>query len=143
MHLTWGVILIVFTLILGWLSQVVNALFPKSAERVGLNEKEAEVDPAFWADSRGEAAWDALSLWTLPVAGLLLVAHHPAWVYFGLIGGGMYLYFSGRAIAVRMSMQRRGIRIGPPGYVKLVYALMVLNGTISVVTIGMAVAALS
>jgi len=143
MNIIWGLVLIIFTFGIGWLGQLLNVLFPAWAERVGLNESREDVDPAVWADTRGEALWDVFSLWTLPAAGLLLVLDHPAWAYFGLVGGGMYCYFSGRAILVRRAMQRHGIRIGPPGFVKAVYAFMILAGSIGLITILIAIAALS
>jgi len=142
MHLIWGVILVIFTGILCWLGQVINALLPTLAARLGLAEPESDVDPTFFVDGRGEAIWDALILWTLPVAGILLILNSPWWVYFGLVGGGMYLYFAGRGIVVRQLMGRRGIRIGTPGTVKLFNVVLTLWGLIAVVTIVMAVAAL-
>ncbi len=54
----------------------------------------------------------------------------------------MYLYLAGRGIAVRLAMQRRGIRIGKPGTLKLFYVFLTLWGLIAVVTIIMAVTAL-
>ncbi len=143
MHLIWGVILIIFTGILCWLGQVINALSPTLAARLGLTEPESDVDPTFFVDGRGEAIWDAVILWTLPVAGILLILNSPGWVYFGLVGGGMYLYFAGRGIVVRQLMGRRGIRIGTPGTVKLGNVALTLWGLIAVVTIVMAVAALA
>ena len=41
---------------------------------MGLTETQADVDPAFNADIRGEAIWDTAVLWTLPLAGLLLAS---------------------------------------------------------------------
>ena len=55
----------------------------------------------------------------------------------------MYLYFAGRGIAARLAMQRRGIRIGKPETLKLYYVFLTLWGLIAVITIIMAVAALS
>ena len=141
MSVIWGVILIIISSI-GWLGQVVTALWPAMAIRLDLTESEGEVDPAFHADVRGEALWDSAVLWTLPVAGLLLIVNSPLWVYFGLVGGGMYLYLAGRGIATRLVMQRRGIRIGKPETLKLYYVFLALWGLIAVVTIAMAVAAL-
>jgi len=105
-------------------------------------EPEADVDPTFYVDVQGEAFWDMVTLWTLPVAGILLIFNSPWWAYFGLIGGGMYLYFAGRGIAVRLMMQRREIRIGKPETLKVVYVFLALWGLIAVVTLVMAVAAL-
>jgi hypothetical protein len=142
MNLIWGAILIIFTLILCWLGQVISALWPTFATKVGLTEPEADVDPTFYADVRGEAYWDMAILWTLPMAGILLILNSPWWPYFGLVGGGMYLYLAGRGIIVRLAMQRRGIRIGKLETLKLFYAVLTLWGLIALVTIVMAVAAL-
>ena len=81
-------------------------------------------------------------MWTLPVAGVLLVLNNPVWVYFGLVGGGMYLYFAGRGIVVRRVMQRRGIRVGMPETLKVAYVFLALWGLAAVITIVMALAAL-
>jgi hypothetical protein len=143
MNLVWGIILVFFTLVLSWLAQVVNILLPPAmAAKLGLNEPQSDVDPTFFVDTRGEALWDSLSLWPLPVAGILLLLNSPQWAYFGLVGGGMYLYFAGRGIVVRRLMQRRGIRIGSLGTLRAYYAFLILWGLIAVVTIVMAVAAL-
>ena len=142
MNVIWGALLILFTLVLCWLGQMTAALAPALATRLGLTEPEADVDPTFYADVRGEAVWDAMILWTLPVAGILLLLNNPWWAYFGLVGGGMYLYFAGRGIAQRLVMRRRGIRIGKPSYWKGVYVFLTLWGLIAIVTMSMAVAAL-
>ncbi len=142
MNIVWGVVLIIFTLIVCWLGQIITTIAPTLARRLGITESEADVDPAFFADGRGEAIWDALILWTLPVAGVLLIFKNPWWAYFGLVGGGMYLYFAGRGIAQRLVMQRRGIRIGKPSLLKVYYVVLVLWGLIALVTIVMAVVAL-
>ena len=143
MNLVWGAILIIFALIVCWLAQVINAFSPTLAARLGVTEPESDVDPAVYADGRGEAIWDAMILWTLPAAGILLILNSTLWPYFGLVGGGMYLYFAGRGIAARLAMQRRGIRIGKPETLKLHYVFLTLWGLIAVITIIMAVAALS
>lgn len=141
MNIIWGAILIIFTGILCWLGQVINASSPTLAARLGLTEPESDVDPTYFVDGRGEAIWDALILWTLPVAGILLILNNPWWVYFGLVGGGMYLYFAGRMLVVRLAMQRHGIRIGKPETVKLYNAVLILWGLLAVVTIIMALVA--
>ena len=143
MQLIWGVILIIFTLLVCWLGQTISAFSPKIAVNMQLIERETDVDPAFYADARGEAWWDMIILWTLPVAGILLILNNSLWAYFGLVGGGSYLYLAGRGIAVRITMQRRGIRIGASGNLKLFYVFLTLWGLIAVVTIIMAALALS
>ena len=142
MDIIWGAILTTFSLI-GWLGQTITVLFPALAEKLELTEREADVDSTFYADVRGEALWDMLILWTLPVAGILLLLDITLWAYFGLVGGGMYLYFAGRGIVVRLLMKRRNIRIGSQKTVSVVYVFLVLSGLVAVITIIMAAAALS
>ena len=116
---------------------------PATAQRLGLMEAQDSVEPAFWADVRGEAAWDSLTLWTMLVAGVLLVAGSPGWTYFGLVGGGMYVYFAGRGIFARVAMRRRGLRIGTPQGVMTALAFLSAWGVAGLVTIIAAVATLS
>jgi hypothetical protein len=142
MNIIWGAILTIFSL-LGWLGQAITALSPKMATKLGLTEPESEVDPTFYADVRGEAIWDTIILWTLPVAGIMLLLNNTLWAHFGLVGGGMYLYFAGRGILVRLTMQRRGIRIGMPKTLTVIYIFLILWGLIAVVTIIMAITELS
>ena len=111
MDVLLGVVLLVLGLIC-WGGQVFSWLWPETAARLGLTEGEAAVEPVFWVDTRAEAACDSLVVWTLPLAGLLLLLNVSAWAYLGLLGGGIYLYFSGRGIFQRLAMQQRGMRIG-------------------------------
>ena len=137
----WGIILFIISSI-GYVGQVISAIWPETGVKLGLTEAEADVDPAFYADIRGEAFWDTVILWTLPAAGILLALNNPLWAYFGLVGGGIYLYFAGRGIIVRRVMQRRGIRIGEPGSLKVALTFLTLWGLAAVITIIMAIAAL-
>ncbi len=141
MSLLWGAVIQIVTLF--WLGQVVAAISPRRAERWGLIEPASEADNAFLADARGEAIWDALVLWTLPAAGVLLLLQHPGWPYFGLVGGGMWLYAAGRAIIVRLLMQRRGVRAGTSRYTKVAMASAAVWGLIALAAIVVAAAALS
>ena len=141
MNILWGLILTILSSI-GYFGQVITAFWPDTAARLGLTEPESEVDPAFFADVRGEAIWDTAILWTLPVAGVLLILNSSLWPYFGLVGGGMYLYFAGRGIVVRKEMQRRGIRIGTDDALNVAYVFLTLWGLAAVITIVMAIVAL-
>lgn len=134
MNIGWGVVVTVLAA-LAWVGQTIAWLAPRRAEQWGLTEREAAVEPTFHADVRGEAAWDAFTLWTLVVAGVLLIVDHAAWPYFGLVGGGTYLYFAGRGIVTRRVMQRRGLRIGEPDNVRTIYLFLVIWGLMAAVTI--------
>jgi hypothetical protein len=129
--------------LLAWGGQVVSWRAPDLAVRLTLMEAEDDVDPVFWADLRGEAMWDAFTLWALVVAGGLLILDQSAWAYFGLVGGGAYLYFAGRGISARMALQSRGLRVGATASVKIGYVFLVVWGLMAMVTIAASVVALS
>lgn len=141
MNIVWGIVVVVFALI-AWGGQTISLFAPVTAARWGLTEKQESVEPLYWADIRAEARWDFLTLWTLLVAGVLLLADAAAWPYFGLIGGGSYVYFAGRGVLARLEMQRRGFRIGSPQSVQAAYVFLTAWGAIGVVTIIAASAAL-
>ena len=141
MRIAWGVVVIALSVVC-WGGQTFSWFFSRGAVELGLTEAESDVEPVFWRDSRGEALWDLLVLWTMPVAGVLLVADHDWWPYFGLVGGGSYLYFAGRGIVVRLMMRRHGLRIGSPSSVAVGLAGLAIWGVMAVITIVAAVIAL-
>ena len=101
-------------------------------------EAEEDVEPVYWVDVRAEAPWDALTTWTLPVAGLLLVLDVSAWAYFGLVGGGMYVYFGGRGIFQRFAMTRRGMRVGSEQNIRIAYLFLGTWALAGLLTIALA-----
>ncbi|MEA2003315.1 MAG: hypothetical protein U9N84_15700 [Actinomycetota bacterium] len=141
MHILWGVVVVALSL-LGWGGQAIAWLRPATAVKLTLMESKEDVEPTYWADIRGEAPWDTLTLWPLVVAGILLIVDNPAWAYFGLVGGGAYVYFAGRGIFTRMAMQRRGFRIGAASNVTLGYTFLAIWGVMALITIVAAVIAL-
>ena len=142
MDIIWAILIIVFGLI-GWGGQVLSTLTPKFAKKLGLIEPEADTDQAFYADARGEAKWDSITLWTLPLAGIFIILNSPLWIYFGMVGGSMYLYFAGRAVFTRLELKQRGVRIGNPELLKVYFIFVTLWGLIGLATVVKAVNALS
>lgn len=141
MNVMWGIVVVLLSL-LSWGGQAMSWFAPTLAERWNLTEAEADVEPALWADGRGEALWDTFLLWTMVVAGVLLIADASSWAYFGLIGGGMYLYFGGRIVFTRVAMERRGLRIGAPQNVRLGYIFGAVWAAMALVTIVAAIVSL-
>ncbi len=134
MHIFWGIALVALGA-LAWIGQTISFFAPATAARFGLAEAENDVEPVFAADVRGEAAWDFVTLWTLMVAGILLIVDSSAWPCLGLIGGGIYVYFGGRGILARLEMQRRGFRIGSPENVRIGYSALAIWGIAGLITI--------
>ena len=142
MNLIWGIILVSITLKC-WIGQIIIAFSPKVAAKINIIEDESDLNHTFFVDMYGSAIWDAISLWTLPVAGILLILNNTLWTYFGLVGGGMYLYFVGRNIASHLIMQRHGVKIGTTKKLKLKYLILSLWGLIAIITIILAVVTLT
>lgn len=142
MNIVWGIIIIVLVLI-AWVGQIISAISPETAAKLGVCEPEESVDRTFFVDQRAEAMWDSLTCWILLVAGILLVFNINIWAYFGIIGGSIFFNFSGRGIFTRMAMQRKGIRIGDPKNLKVNYLFLSLWLLMSIVTIIMAIHDLS
>ncbi|MFC1853461.1 hypothetical protein ACFL27_24965 [candidate division CSSED10-310 bacterium] len=133
-ELVLGLIIVALSM-LGWVGQAITLFAPVTAVKLSLTEPQNEVDPAFYADVRAEAIWDTLTLWTLPLAGVLLLIQNSLWPYFGMIGGGMFFYFSGRGIIARFEMLKHGIRIGTADKVKINIIFLALWGILGIVTI--------
>ena len=141
MQVLWGIVVVALSL-LCWGGQTIAWFAPATAVKLTLMEAEDDVEPTYWADIRGEAAWDSLTLWSMPVAGVLLLLDSSSWPYFGLVGGGMYLYFAGRGIWTRVVMLRRGLRIGAPSQIPANLTFLAVWGVAAAITIVAAVVAL-
>jgi len=134
MTLAWGIALLALGL-LAWGGQTLSWLSPRLGARLGVFESEDSVDPAFWADARGEVVWDAWTLWTLPAAGLLLILDQPSWAYLGLIGGSIYVYFGGRGVMARRQMNRRGLAAGTESDLRGAFVMLPVWAVAGLVTI--------
>ena len=142
MNFIWGIILTSVTLKV-WIGQIIIAFFPRIAEKINIIEPESDVDKSFFLDMRGGAIWDTLVLWTLPISGILLILNNSLWTYFGLIGGGMYLYFVGRTIASNLKLHRNGINIGKSKKLKVKLMILTFWGLVAIITIILALMELS
>ena len=106
MHVVWGAVVALLSLI-AWGGQTVSWLAPRRAHP--LADTGTRSEPAYWIGIRGEAPLDAVTLWTMMVAGVLLILGIGAWAYFGLVGGGMYVYFAGRGLLDHVVAERGGV----------------------------------
>jgi len=111
MRVLLGIICILFGL-LSWGGQTVSAFFFKFAQRVGLQETDEGTDPLYREVERQAARWDALILWPLVIAGVLMVIVHPWWPVAGLLSAGIYLDTAGRELAKGAGLRRQGVRTG-------------------------------
>ena len=134
MQTFWGIAIAAIAL-LCWGGQTIAWVAPRRGVRWHLIESPDDVEPMYWADIRGEGLWDACTLWTMVAAGMLLTVDNPAWPYFGLVGGGMYVYFAGRGIATRRYMVRGGFRVGLPADLKVAMTALAMWGVMGLAVI--------
>lgn len=134
MNIAWGLVLIVLGL-LAWGGQTLSWVAPDLASRLGLTEEAATTEPAFYADVRGEAIWDAFTLWTLPLAGILLLVDSSAWPAWGLIAGSVYIYFGGRGVLARRELAKRKLRAGSASELRAAFVMLPVWAIAGLITV--------
>lgn len=141
MEIAAGIAIVVFSLPC-WIGQTISWFLPSIGERWGLTEAVESVDSTYYGDIRGEALWDTLTLWTMPLTGLLLVLGNDASAILGLVAGGMYTYFGGRGVTTRRAITKRGGRIGAPNDLRIAYGALIAWGALGLAVIAGSVAEL-
>ncbi len=97
-----------------YLGQVVSVVDLGLAQRLGLQENPERVDPLFTRLEVWTARWDLVWLWTLPVAGVLMIGDHGWWPFVALIGGSAGVDTGGRELAKWLGLRGHGVGIGGP-----------------------------
>lgn len=132
-----GIAVILFGLI-AWLGQSLVFFAPELARSLGLVEPKGEIDEALYIiESRALGLNDLLLTWTLPLSGVLMLLDNSLWPYLGLIGGGIYLYFSGLIVFSRIYLRRENKKIGSAGSVAASYLFSLVWVFISIAMIAM------
>ena len=109
-----GVIALVLGLV-GFGGQLISTLDWSFAQKLGLQEDDAHVDPLFQRLERNTALWDVAIWWTLPLAGLVMLLDHPWWPMAAIFAGGVYADTAGRELAKLRGLDREDIRTGTAG----------------------------
>ena len=97
---------------IGLIGQLVSAVDFRLAQRLGLQEKDEGTDPLYRRLELHAARWDVIVLWTLPVAGILMLLDHRWWPSAGLLAGGINLDAGGREVAKILGLRAEGVRVG-------------------------------
>ncbi len=103
----------------GWLGQLISGINYPMAQRLGLQESDEGTDLLFRHAEANTARWDALVLWTLVAAGILMLMEHPWWPILSLVAGSIYLDGAGRESAKYMGLHKSGVRIGTAKQVRV------------------------
>ena len=141
MRIALGVVCVLFGGF-GWIGQVISGINYPLAQRLGLQEKGDGTDPVFRLAETNAARWDSLVLWSLGVAGVLMLLNSPWWPAVALVAGGVYLDGAGREAAKCLSLHASGVRIGTPKDLKVAAFFYILMAAVAVWTIVYALYAL-
>ncbi len=137
-----GIVVIVLGLIC-WLGQALVVFAPRVAIKLGLNEREEDLDRSMYLFERlSQGIMDVLLAWMLPAAALMMLLGDKRWPILALVGGGVYLYFPGVFIITRIVLKRNGMKVGRPASVVSAYVFGTLWMLSAVCMIVLAVAEL-
>ena len=137
-----GISVVVLGLIC-WLGQALVVLAPGVAVRLGVNEREEDVDRSMYMFERfSQGIMDVLLAWMLPAAALMMLLGHEDWPLLALVGAGVYLYFPGVFSITRIVLKRNGLKIGTPASEVSAYVLGTLWTLSALYMIALAVAEL-
>ena len=111
-------VLAIVVIVLGlicWLGQALVVFAPRVAVKLGLNEPTEDVDRSMYLFERfSQGIMDVLLAWMLPASAFMMLLGHEYWPILALVGGGVYLYFSGAFCITRIVLKRNGMKIGRP-----------------------------
>ena len=120
----------IFVIIAGlicWIGQSLSFLAPKIALKLGLLEPAEDIDQTLYIiEAKALGLNDMLLTWTLPLSGFLMLFKNQLWPYLGLIGGCIFIYFSGLIILSRVFLKQQGKKVGSPSAVKVAYVFSVV-----------------
>lgn len=94
----------------GVVGQMVSAVDFRLAQRLGFQEQDEGTDPLYRRLELNTARWDVFVIWTLPVAGILMLLDHPWWPFAALLAGGITLDAGGREVVKILGARAAGVR---------------------------------
>lgn len=143
MIIFFGVLVIIVGLI-AWVGQTLSFFAPEAATKIGALESKDEIDETLYVfESKAMGLVDIFTTWIFPASGLLLLLNNSLWPYFGLVGAGVYLYFSGVIILSRIYLKRMGKKVGSAISVVTVYVYGAVCILTSLIMIAMSVSKLT
>lgn len=134
MRIRGGILFLLLWII--YIGQIISVINLPLAQQLGLQEQPDTIDPVYARDAAGTARWDLLSMWTLPLAGLLMLIDSSWWPYIALIGGAIYVDTGGRQGIKLLGYRNEGVRVGTSQAVNLalgVYALFLFVGLLAII----------
>jgi hypothetical protein len=122
---TTGVICVLFGLV-GFIGQLISTVDFRLAQKLGLQEADAETDPLHRRLELNTAKWDLVVSWVLPMAGALMLLDHPWWPFVALVAGGISVDTAGRECAKILGLREHGVKTGGRSETRLYVGFMTL-----------------
>ncbi len=120
---------------LGVVGQFISTVDFPLAQRLGLQERSEDTEPLYRHLELNTARWDLVVLWTLVLAGVLMIIDHSWWPWVALIAGGIHADTGGREIAKLTGLAAEGIRVGSPKERRFGLAFLALLGAVGLALI--------
>ena len=134
MQLFLGWLLIIFPGLL-YIGQIISSVNFTLAQKLGLQEAPDQTDQLLQRAERYTAYWDLLSLFWLPLSGILMILDNSAWPLFALIGGAIYLDTAGREAVKNLSFKHEGVRMGSPKQYRLFFSTYIIMAVLGIVVV--------
>lgn len=116
-------------------AQLISTVDFRLAQRLGLQERREETEPLYSHLELNTARWDLAVLWTLVLAGILMLMDHAWWPWTALIAGGIYVDTGGREMAKLAGLAAEGIKVGSPTERQFGLAFLALLGAVGLALI--------
>ena len=126
----WALIILGGTL---YLAQVISSVNFPLAQHLGIQEKPETSDALLQRSERYTAYWDLLTLFWIPLAGVLMVVDHFLWPVISLIGGAIYLDAAGREAVKSLSFQHEGLNVGTEKERRVFFASYIVMAVIAII----------
>lgn len=133
MRVVFAVLCLVALLL--YMGQALSVVNFRLAQRLGLQESPDHADPLSSHLELWTARWDLWVLWTLPMAGILMLIDYWFWPYAAMIGGSAYLDAGGREAAKVFGLKEQGVQIGSKREFLIItaaYIYMIATGCLSI-----------
>jgi hypothetical protein len=113
MRVPLGIVALIVGLV-GFFGQLISAIDFRLAQRLGLQEKDEGTDRLYRHLELNTARVDLLVLWTIILAGVLMIVDHSWWPWVALVAGGVHVDAGIREIGKIRGLVAEGVRVGTP-----------------------------
>lgn len=142
MTIAFGIVALLLGLVI-MLGQAISVVDYARAQTLGLQEKDEETDSLYRHLELNTARWDLAVLWTLPLAGIVMLADTSWWPWVALVAGGVHADAGGREVFKILGLRAEGVRVGTPSEARNTLAFNALIGAFGVALVAYALVAVA